>query len=174
MGMPNALPSIEPIIPPGLVFIALTMVDPSLPVAIMQFPTIRRNEGDTPFYRYPATPENIELEISKAGFKVASWRVIRYEDIPKDRSYRDAWTDHGTHIYHDMHKAKSIHRNHLRAARTPKLLNLDVEYQRADENDDKAEKVRIIAAKQVLRDITKHPAIDAAQTTDDLKQVWVE
>lgn len=174
MPMPKFLPDVEPNIPDGLVFIALTMVDSNEPVAIMHFPTIRRNQGDMPFYRYPATPENIELEIARANFNVASWRVIRYDEIPKDRTYRNAWADNGTKLHHDMGKARHIHKEHLRIARLAKLADLDVAYQKADEVGDKDEKVRVAQAKQALRDITKHPSIDAAQTVEDLKQIWVE
>ena len=53
----------------------------------------------------------------------------------------------------------------------PKLAALDVEYQRADEDNDNQKKQQIRARKQALRDITIHPGIEAAQTPDDLLAV---
>ena len=53
-----------------------------------------------------------------------------------------------------------------------KLAALDVEYQHADERGDVAEKARIAAKKQALRDVTADPAIEAAQTPEALKAVW--
>lgn len=72
----------------------------------------------------------------------------------------------------DMAKARDIHRDRMRQARTPKLAALDVAFQRAHEmsNDTAA----IVAQKQALRDVTADPAIEAAQTPDELKMVWPE
>lgn len=72
----------------------------------------------------------------------------------------------------NMDKARDIHRNAMRQAREPKFKELDVAYMVAIERgQDTAE---IIAQKQALRDVTKDPAIDAAQTTEELKAVWPE
>lgn len=95
--------------------------------------------------------------------------VAHRVDYPKDRTYRNAWTWNGTAVTHDMAKAREIHRDALRRVRAPKLVALDVEYQKADEASDTAKKRDIAARKQALRDATKHSAIDAAQTVDELK-----
>jgi len=174
MPMPTLLPIIEPEIPEGYCFVAVTLRDPSLPVAIMGWPTKRRDYPEGPMYDYPITPENVAARIQQERLDVVSWRVIRYEDIPKDRTYRDALADDGTKLHHDMSKAREIHREHLRSFRGKALADLDVEYQRADEKGDKAGKARVVALKQELRDITAHPDIEAAQTTDELKAVWHE
>lgn len=70
----------------------------------------------------------------------------------------------------NMAKAREIHRNRLRAARTPLLLDLDVEYLRAHEAGD--DTAAIVAAKQVLRDLPQDPAIDTATTPDELIDAW--
>jgi len=172
MPMPTLLPTVEPVIPEGYRFVAVTLRDPSLPVAIMGWPTKRRDSPDGPIYDYPITPEAVEARIRQERLDVESWRVVEYEDIPKDRTYRDALADDGTRLYHDMPKAREIHREHLRSFRGKALADLDVEYQRADEKADKKEKARVVALKQELRDITAHPGIEAAQTTDELRAVW--
>jgi hypothetical protein len=177
MPIPNMLPAVygEPTIPEGYVFIAVTVHDPAAPVAIMGWPTLRRDGPDGTITAYPVTPEAVALRCQQDQLDVKSWRVVRYADIPKDRTYRDAWADVGTAaLVHDLTKAKQIHRTHLRVARQPKLDALDVAYQKADEAGDKAEKKRVAAAKQALRDLPAHPAIDAAQTIEDLRAVWPE
>ena len=67
-------------------------------------------------------------------------------------------------------KAKEIWKNKLRDARTPVLAKLDIEYIRLQEqNKDTSE---IVAKKQELRDITKHPDLLNAQTVEEIKGFW--
>jgi hypothetical protein len=93
------------------------------------------------------------------------------DTVPTDRAFRDAWTFDGRSFGHDMVKAREIHRDRLRVQRAPLLDALDVAYARADEAGDVAAKAEIAARKQSLRDVTATPAIDAAQTVDDLKAI---
>ena len=72
----------------------------------------------------------------------------------------------------DMNKAREIHRDRMRAARAPKLDVLDIAYQRAHETGSNT--TEIVAQKQALRDVTKIPGIEAAQTPESLKAVWPE
>lgn len=90
---------------------------------------------------------------------------------PHDRTFRNAWKFEDGWIVVDMEKARELHRNKLRELRKPKLEALDVEYQRADEAGNSAEKKKVAAKKQALRDVTSDPAIDAAKTPDELKAV---
>lgn len=119
----------------------------------------------------------ISFFAGKLPFK--SWRVIQDSEVPRrpdgmPDEYRDAWRDGGSSVHHDMTHAKEIHKDKLRRARQPLLDALDVEYQRADESDDKAKKIQIAAQKQALRDITKHPDISSATTVEELKLVKVD
>jgi hypothetical protein len=95
--------------------------------------------------------------------------VTVIDAVPTDRAFRDAWTFDGRSFGHDMVKAREIHRDRLRVQRAPLLVALDVAYARADEAGDVAAKAKIAADKQALRDVTDNPAIDAAQTVDELK-----
>ena len=70
----------------------------------------------------------------------------------------------------DMAKAKEIHKNNIRAARTPKLAELDVEFQKALENS--SDTASIVSKKQALRDAPANSAIDAAKTEAELKATW--
>ena len=98
---------------------------------------------------------------------MSSARIVPVNDLPEDRSYRNALT---VNLGYDMPKARSIHRQRLRELRAPLLSKLDVEYQRADEAGDLSAKKQIAAKKQALRDATAHPAIDQAMTIEALSK----
>ena len=66
-----------------------------------------------------------------------------------------------------MAKAKEIHKQNIRNARAPKLAELDVEFQKAQETG--ANTSDIVSKKQALRDAPAASAIDSATTDSDLK-----
>jgi len=70
-----------------------------------------------------------------------------------------------------MTKAREIKRDQLRAERKPLLEQLDVEFMRAQEDEDTALQQEIAAKKQSLRDVTDNPNIDSANTPEELKQI---
>ena len=70
----------------------------------------------------------------------------------------------------DMAKAREIHKTNIRAARTPKLAELDIEFQKALETG--ASTTDIVAKKQALRDTPADSGIAAASDTDALKAQW--
>ena len=69
-----------------------------------------------------------------------------------------------------MAVAKEIHKTNIRNARTPKLAELDVEYQKALETG--ASTTDIVAKKQALRDAPADSAIDSATDESGLKAQW--
>jgi hypothetical protein len=92
--------------------------------------------------------------------------------IPADRSFRDAWRHAGEgRVVIDMPAARQIHRDALRALRAPKLAWLDRAYMRADEAGNAKLKADIARLKQALRDVPADPAIEAAKTPEDLRDV---
>ena len=70
----------------------------------------------------------------------------------------------------DMAKAREIHKTNIRAARTPKLAELDIEFQKALETGSST--TDIVAKKQALRDAPADSAIASASDTDALKAQW--
>ena len=70
----------------------------------------------------------------------------------------------------DMAKAREIHKTNIRAARTPKLAELDIEFQKALESG--ASTTDIVAKKQALRDAPADSGIASASDTDALKAQW--
>lgn len=162
-----------------LQFIAITFDDGSL--GVMQF--VLRPRGvpdDLPGFdpatgERAATDEAINYEIAKSAWqhKPVSWRRIAFEDIPQTREYRDAWEDSGREIRHSMVKAREIHRGKLRRQRAPILAQMDVAYQRADEQNDKSGKRSVALDKQRLRDITADPRIESAQSLEELRKITI-
>ena len=70
----------------------------------------------------------------------------------------------------DMAKAREIHKNKIRIARTPKLAELDIEFQKAQETS--ADTSAIVAKKQALRDAPADSAIESATDAAGLKAQW--
>ena len=70
----------------------------------------------------------------------------------------------------DMAKAREIHKTNIRAARTPKLAELDIEFQKALETG--ASTTDIVAKKQALRDAPADSGIAAASDADSLNAQW--
>ena len=70
----------------------------------------------------------------------------------------------------DMAKAKEIHKEKIRIARAPKLIELDVEFQRALETG--ASTTDIVAKKQALRDAPANSNITSANSEAELKAQW--
>ena len=70
----------------------------------------------------------------------------------------------------DMAKARDIHKNKIREARTPKLAELDIEFQKALETGSST--TDIVNKKQALRDAPADSGIAAASDADALKAQW--
>ena len=83
----------------------------------------------------------------------AEYKIVDSVDIDNDyfNSYEfDAET--GAKV--NIEKAKAIHLDKFRSARSPKLQKLDIDFMKAVEANDEVKKAEIIAAKQALRDVT--------------------
>jgi len=70
----------------------------------------------------------------------------------------------------NMAKAREIHKAKIREARTPKLSELDIEFQKAQETG--ADTSSIVSKKQALRDAPAASSIESASTGDELKAQW--
>ena len=70
----------------------------------------------------------------------------------------------------NMAKAREIHKTNIRKARSPKLAELDVEFQKALETGSST--TDIIAKKQALRDAPADSGIEAATDAEALKAQW--
>ena len=99
-----------------------------------------------------------------------SYEIVEDSAIPTDRSFRNAWKQNSKTIETDMTKAKEIHKDKIRTARTPKLAELDIEFQKALETSSST--TDIVAKKQALRDAPADSGIASASDTDALKAQW--
>ena len=115
----------------------------------------------------PFTIEEIAAKDVPSG---TSYKIVNDSVIPTDRTFRDAWEQDNETIKTDIAKAKEIHKTNIREARTPKLTELDIEFQKALETS--ASTTDIVTKKQALRDAPANAAIDAAKTTEELKASW--
>ena len=162
----------------------------------LQFVVLTHNDGTIgimQLMREPLLPENsslfgydhtsgsrdmsdevIQFDIDRSAFDkpVVSWRRIHFQDLPTDGAFRAAWRDSGQHIYHDMPTCRQIHIERIRKARAPKLQALDVEYQRALEDNNVGYRNKVVAKKRKLRDATEDPRIEASTSIEELKAVW--
>lgn len=82
--------------------------------------------------------------------------------------------DEDNNLAYDMVKARDIWRDILRRLREPKLQELDLAYQRADEAGNATLKAEIVAKKNILRDCTDDPDIAAATSLNDLRRTLPE
>ena len=97
--------------------------------------------------------------------------VIEHDDIPADRTFRDAWRFGKNGIDLDIEAAKEIWRNKWRLARAKLLEKLDIDMLRAIGSNDGAKIAEIEAKKQALRDVTQTALPD---DIDEIKTVWPE
>ena len=101
-------------------------------------------------------------------------QIVDADAIPEDREFRNAWDYNDEQVLVDIDLAKNLVKDKLRIERAPILASLDIEYQRADEENDGIKKASIVAQKKALRNITADPRIEEATTVEELKQVTIE
>jgi hypothetical protein len=93
------------------------------------------------------------------------YEIISAEDIPTDRTFRDAWEKSGKAIQHNLSKCKNIAHEKRRAKRSDEFAPLDIEA------TIPAKAVQAESKRQAVRDkyTTMQTAIDLATTIDEIK-----
>jgi len=91
--------------------------------------------------------------------------------VPTDRTFRNAWRQSGASINQDMPTCRNLWRDRMRELRKPKLEALDIQWMRAVARNDTVQAVMLEQEREVLRNVTVDPAIDAATTPEQLKVV---
>jgi hypothetical protein len=131
-----------------------TLYCDAAPVSLMSWPILRRDGPTGEFYRFPPTQENVERRIRDEGLQVTSWRIIGYEDIPKERLYRNAIRDAGDGpLHHDMDHAREIMLGFLREDRGGAFGELDFAYAMAQRAGDTKTMAVLDQQLQELRDL---------------------
>lgn len=96
------------------------------------------------------------------------YKIVDAIDI--DNDYFDAYDfDSEVGAVVNIVKAKEVHYNKFRAARSPKLQKLDIDFMKAFEAGDTAKQAEIAAQKQALRDVTK---IELPDDLAGIKATW--
>lgn len=103
---------------------------------------------------------------------LASGVDVDASTLPTDRDFRKAWTLSGSQCVVDMPLARDVHRDKLRAARAPKLAELDALYLRELERGPQGKPQDIATQKQALRDLPQNQQIDAATSPAALRALW--
>lgn len=111
------------------------------------------------------------------GLVAADWTVDHVRDdehhfVVEDVAFFEALTAGDGQITLDMDKARDIWRGKLREARALKLTELDVAWQRADEDGDEVAKKKVVASKKALRDLPADPALTTAKSVADFRAFW--
>lgn len=115
-----------------------------------------------------------KIKISQPELKFRLSTKMSETGIAINYFYGALVLDKDNKFAYDMVKARNIWRDILRRLREPKLQELDLQYQIADEEGDLEAKAAVIAKKKILRDCTTDPAIDAAQSLNDLRRTLPE
>lgn len=113
------------------------------------------------------TPAKDVKDAIKDVPKGLEYRIADSSIIPKDRTFRNAWTDdyEGAQVDVDMSKAKDIHMEKIREKRNEKLAELDIETMKGFD---------VQSQKQSLRDIPSTFNLDGAKNVDELIGLWPE
>jgi hypothetical protein len=98
------------------------------------------------------------------------YKIVESVDI--DNEYFNAYEfDAETGAKVNINKAKEIHLDKFRSARTPLIEKLDIDFMRAVEAGNTVLQQEIAAKKQALRDVTK---TDLPNTLEEIKATWPE
>ncbi len=120
----------------------------------------------------PLTEDEYEAHVLERSIPADAVKVTRLPDDwtpPSDRTFRNAWAHRGGgKIDVDMPKARGIHKARLRELREPVFKQNDVDFIIAQRTGDKDMEHRANDRRQALRDVTVHPAIEAAKTPEEL------
>jgi len=164
------------------VYVEITQEDDS--VAIMGFLTRGRgsslpygavwSDAENGWWLREANDENVFAEIARAFPKAKSFKQIDPSAIPEDRTFRDALRFDGNRFIHDMTKAREIKRDHLRHARAPLFEQNDLALRDATLDNDRPKIETAKRRRDYLRNVTKDPRIEAARTTEELKEIEIE
>ena len=129
-----------------------------------------------PFIIYPQTDNKLAIIIPTGDYQDAIKDVpsgVEYavvDDLGEfDDEYFDSFEYKELGIICNINKAKEIHLNKFREARTPKLQALDVQFMKAVEQSDSEKQAEIALEKQALRDVTK---TQLPETLPEIKEVW--
>ena len=112
-----------------------------------------------------------ELELAKLIEKAVpsnkTYSVVKSLNL--DNYFYDAYEYKNKEVVLNISKAKDIHLNNFRKVRATLLQELDLEFLRAVELENKDKQRQISVKKMALRDVTETPLSD---DPNEIKKVW--
>lgn len=123
----------------------------------MKIYLIENTNGSISIMRILDKNTTITKELKKQEITALSYKEIKESDIPKDRTYRNAWNKD---LLVDMPTARIIQMDKIRQLRDEKLAILDIETLKG---------IDVQAEKQVLRDLPETFDLSTAKTPNELK-----
>jgi hypothetical protein len=112
--------------------------------------------------------------LERDGVTLVGWRRLgdaEHQQFNQDRIYRDALEDKAGKLQYNIDKAKELHRAYLRHVNGDKFMVLDRQWVDAMASNKRQDADAIEAKRKAMRDRVNDPAIDAAQTIEELKAV---
>ena len=128
------------------------------------------NENGFASIVYPAEGVSMKEVIKKSIPEGSDYHIVNKEDIPADRSYRNALVVNRGKLRHSMTKARALHMDQIRAKRNARLKELDVAVMKKIEKEE--DPFILAELKQRLRDIPENFDLSKAKNTEDLKRLW--
>lgn len=143
-------------------------------IAVGRFAT--RFRGANGIVDRSPTQENIETFLTKAGKLPGeiAWRIMRKDEMPPNRLFRDAWRSDGKRIAVDMAIARDMHRADIRKARDRMLAEKDAAWLREFSRGHTDAATAVEAERQILRDLPQavEAHVQAATTPEALSAIW--
>lgn len=112
------------------------------------------------------TPASDLESAKKAVPEGVAFKVVNVVDIPKDKTFRDAW-DYDLKV--DITKAKEIWKNKLREERASLFDANDILLRDAIAEEDSKKKAIALKERDRLRDITL--LVDECETPEEIKKI---
>ena len=164
---------------PNYAAVKIAIERPDGGVSIMSFMTVGRgnilpsgavwlNQDAGSWSREP-TDSAVAGEVAKSVPDFLSWHRLTDDEVPTDRTFRDALTISAGKFECNIAKAREITRDNLRHQRAAAMPDLDAKWMRATGQGKKADAIE--AQRQQWRDAPADPLIDAASTTEELARI---
>jgi hypothetical protein len=136
---------------------------------------LHKNDNNNIVYSCFCSFDDYIKEVNHHKISDKFYKCVSYTDLLSlVPMFSLAWELSDDSVIINMAKARDIHRAILRQERAPRIAALDIAYMRALERGDTTAAQEIAAQKQILRDIPAHPAIEAAQTPEELQALTLD
>jgi hypothetical protein len=164
---------------PETTLISITCADDS--IVLFSFVTVEYLTSGAPRWVREDSIEEIEKEITKSTsswdkekLPIKSWIKVNREDVPTDRTFRNALRHDGDKFHHCLVTAKNIKKAEIRREREALFLENDLKLRDAIIENNVDDIQKYVKIRNSLRNATSHPLIVNAKSINDLKDVSLD